>query len=62
MADQATFVEDTEPFMSSLFSTAMRMTNNRADAEDLDVLITRLGRLKESLQACAGQANSARST
>ena len=35
VADQATFVEDTEPFMSSLFSTAMRMTNNRADAEDL---------------------------
>ena len=35
MADQATFVEDTEPIMSSLVSTAMRMTNNRADAEDL---------------------------
>ncbi len=35
MADQATFVEDTEEFMSSLYSTALRLTNNRADAEDL---------------------------
>lgn len=35
MADQATFVEDTEPFMKSLFSTALRLTNNNADAEDL---------------------------
>jgi RNA polymerase sigma-70 factor (ECF subfamily) len=35
LADQATFVDDTEPFMSSLFSTAYRLTNNRADAEDL---------------------------
>ncbi len=35
MADTATFIEDTEEFMSSLFSTAMRLTNNRADAEDL---------------------------
>jgi len=35
MADQATFVEDTEPFMASLYSTAVRLTGNRADAEDL---------------------------
>lgn len=35
MADQATFVADTEPFMASLFSTAMRLSANRADAEDL---------------------------
>lgn len=35
MADRATFVEDTDPFMASLFSTAMRLTSNRADAEDL---------------------------
>lgn len=35
MADQATFVEDTEPFMRSLYSTALRLTNNPADAEDL---------------------------
>ncbi len=35
MADQATFVEDTEPFMRSLYSTALRLTNNAADAEDL---------------------------
>lgn len=35
MADRATFTEDTEPFMPSLFSTAMRLTGNRADAEDL---------------------------
>ena len=35
MADQATFVEDTEPFMQSLFSTAMRLSGNAADAEDL---------------------------
>lgn len=35
MADKATFVEDTEPFMASLFSTARRLTGNQADAEDL---------------------------
>jgi RNA polymerase sigma-70 factor (ECF subfamily) len=35
MADQATFVEDTEPFMRSLYSTAVRLTGNRTDAEDL---------------------------
>lgn len=35
MADQSTFVEDAEPFMASLFSTALRMTQNRQDAEDL---------------------------
>lgn len=35
MADQATFAEDTEPFMSPLYSAALRMTRNPADAEDL---------------------------
>ncbi len=35
VADRATFVEDTEPFMASLYSTAVRLTGNRADAEDL---------------------------
>jgi RNA polymerase sigma-70 factor (ECF subfamily) len=35
VADQATFVEDTEEFMPSLYSTALRLTNNAADAEDL---------------------------
>lgn len=35
MADQATFVEDTEPFMRSLYSTAVRLTGNPTDAEDL---------------------------
>ena len=35
VADQATFVVDTEPYMASLFSTAMRLSANRADAEDL---------------------------
>jgi len=35
MADQAAFVQDTEPFMASLYSTAVRMTGNRTDAEDL---------------------------
>ncbi len=35
MADQATFVEDTEPFMSQLYSTALRLTGQKADAEDL---------------------------
>ena len=35
MADQATFSEDAMPFMNQLFATAMRMTRNRSDAEDL---------------------------
>jgi RNA polymerase sigma-70 factor, ECF subfamily len=35
VADQATFAEDTEQFMSSLYSAALRMTRNPADAEDL---------------------------
>ena len=35
MADQARFTELTEEFMPALYSGAMRMTRNRADAEDL---------------------------
>jgi RNA polymerase sigma-70 factor (ECF subfamily) len=35
MADQARFVEDTMQFMPSLYTAAMRMTRNAADAEDL---------------------------
>ncbi|MGO8875599.1 MAG: sigma-70 family RNA polymerase sigma factor [Acidimicrobiales bacterium] len=35
MADQATFAEDTEQFMGSLYSAALRMTRNPSDAEDL---------------------------
>ncbi len=35
MADRATFVEDTEEFMPALYSHAMRLTRNAADAEDL---------------------------
>jgi RNA polymerase sigma-70 factor (ECF subfamily) len=35
VADQATFSTDVEPFMAPLFTAAMRMTRNRADAEDL---------------------------
>src|SRR4029079_17880392 len=35
MADQATFAEQAMPFMDSLYAAAMRMTRNRADAEDL---------------------------
>ena len=35
MADRATFVEDTEEFMPSLYSHALRLTRNAADAEDL---------------------------
>ena len=35
MADQATFAEQAMPFMDSLYSAAMRMTRNAADAEDL---------------------------
>ena len=35
MADQATFAEDAMPLMDGLYSAAMRMTRNAADAEDL---------------------------
>ena len=35
MADQATFADDAMPLMSGLYSAAMRMTRNAADAEDL---------------------------
>jgi len=35
MADQATFAEQAMPLMSSLYSGALRMTRNAADAEDL---------------------------
>src|SRR3954468_1847073 len=35
MADQATFIEQAMPFMDNLYSAAMRMTRNPADAEDL---------------------------
>lgn len=35
MADQATFAEQAMPYMSSLYATAVRMTRNAADAEDL---------------------------
>jgi RNA polymerase sigma-70 factor (ECF subfamily) len=35
VADQANFAEDTEQFMGSLYSAALRMTRNPADAEDL---------------------------
>jgi RNA polymerase sigma-70 factor (ECF subfamily) len=35
VADQTTFAEQAMPFMDSLYSAAMRMTRNRADAEDL---------------------------
>ncbi len=35
MADQADFAEQALPFMNSLYSTALRMTRNPADAEDL---------------------------
>ncbi|HVX16687.1 MAG TPA: sigma-70 family RNA polymerase sigma factor [Acidimicrobiales bacterium] len=35
MADQATFAEQAVPYMDGLFGAAMRMTRNRADAEDL---------------------------
>ena len=35
MADQATFAEDAAPFMSSLYTAALRMTRNPADAQDL---------------------------
>ena len=35
MADQALFTGDTEQFMGSLYSAALRMTRNPSDAEDL---------------------------
>ena len=35
MADQATFAEDAMPLMDGLYSAAIRMTRNAADAEDL---------------------------
>ncbi len=35
MADQATFAEQAMEFAPQLYSAAMRMTRNRADAEDL---------------------------
>ena len=35
MADQATFADDTAEFMGPLYSAAMRMTRNPADAQDL---------------------------
>ncbi|MCP3938720.1 MAG: sigma-70 family RNA polymerase sigma factor [Actinomycetia bacterium] len=35
MADQETFVEDAMEFMDGLYSAALRMTRNAADAEDL---------------------------
>jgi RNA polymerase sigma-70 factor, ECF subfamily len=35
MADQRTFVDQTEPFMGPLYTAALRMTRNPADAEDL---------------------------
>ena len=35
MADQATFAEDAMPLMDGLYSAALRMTRNAADAEDL---------------------------
>lgn len=35
MADQATFADDAMPLMSGLYSAALRMTRNAADAEDL---------------------------
>jgi RNA polymerase sigma-70 factor (ECF subfamily) len=35
MADPATFADEAMPFMSSLYSAALRMTRNPSDAEDL---------------------------
>jgi RNA polymerase sigma-70 factor (ECF subfamily) len=35
MADQATFADQAMEFAPQLFSAALRMTRNRADAEDL---------------------------
>lgn len=35
MADQSSFVDQVSPFMGQLYATALRMTRNSADAEDL---------------------------
>ena len=35
MADQERFADDAMPFMDALYTAAMRMTHNAADAEDL---------------------------
>src|SRR6266545_446881 len=35
MADQARFVDQAMPLMPSLYAAALRLTRNRADAEDL---------------------------
>jgi RNA polymerase sigma-70 factor, ECF subfamily len=35
MADQRTFADQAEPFMAPLYTAALRMTRNPADAEDL---------------------------
>lgn len=35
MANQSSFMEDVEPYLDSLYSTAMRLTKNQADAQDL---------------------------
>ena len=35
MADPSTFAEQAMPFMGPLYSAALRMTRNPADAEDL---------------------------
>lgn len=35
MADQATFADDAMPLMGGLYSAALRMTRNAADAEDI---------------------------
>ena len=35
MADQETFAELAMPYMSALYSAALRMTRNPSDAEDL---------------------------
>ncbi|HEY2330918.1 MAG TPA: sigma-70 family RNA polymerase sigma factor [Acidimicrobiales bacterium] len=35
MADPATFADEAMPYMSSLYSAALRMTRNPSDAEDL---------------------------
>jgi RNA polymerase sigma-70 factor (ECF subfamily) len=35
VADQARFAEDAMPYMDALYTAAMRMTHNAADAEDL---------------------------